>query len=50
MEHDEAMIRSEIERLLDRMAKADDDQRLLGYARQIRFLLCAIVSGRHYSE
>jgi len=29
----------EVQRLLDRIAKADDDKSLLGYARQVRALL-----------
>ncbi len=33
----------EIQRLIDRISKADDDKRLLGYARQIKALMCGDV-------
>jgi len=38
----------DIQRLLDRMAKADDDKALLGYARQVQALLLGEVSTRRH--
>lgn len=37
--HASVAVNVEIRRLIDRISKADEDERLLGYARQIRALL-----------